>query len=107
MTLEEKKEAVAALAGEDAEKMGELLALYLRIAGEMILSKLYPVKRPDSADVPAAHEMLQCELASELFLRRGDEGEVIHIENGIHRHYESAASDELLKSVTPYAGVIL
>ncbi len=99
------------LAGEEDKE--ELFALYVSLAARsgrslpgLVLGRLYPAQRPADAAVPGAYELLQCELAAELFLRRGDEGEVIHIENGIHRHYESAASDELLKAVTPYAGVI-
>ena len=106
MTREEKIARTAILSGEDAAEKEELFALYVDIAGEMILGRLYPVRRPEGAETPDAYAFLQCQLASELFLRRGDEGEVIHIENGIHRHYESAQSDELLKAVTPYAGVI-
>ena len=104
MTQEEKTVRAMLLAGEEDKE--ELFALYVSLAGEMILGRLYPAQRPADAAVPGAYELLQCELAAELFLWRGDEGEVIHIENGIHRHYESAASDELLKAVTPYAGVI-
>lgn len=57
--------------------------------------------------VEPRYEDLQFRIAMDLYNRIGDEGEIIHTENGINRHYESSwISAELLEEITPYCGVI-
>ena len=50
---------------------------------------------------------LQIRIATELFNKRGAEGETAHSENGISRSYSAAwISEELLSEVTPKARVL-
>lgn len=81
--------------------------LLLDSAGDVILNRLYPAKRPDDAAVPARYEMLQIQIAAEIYSKQGAEGESSHSENGISRVYESAGvSPSLLNQIVPYVGVI-
>ena len=50
--------------------------------------------------------MLACKLAYRYFFRRGSEGEQIHNENGIHRHYGSVNDEDLLREIMPYVQVV-
>ena len=84
----------------------EVLLAYLDIAGQEIIRRAYPFKA-DAMDVPEKYDTLQCEIATYLLNKRGAEGESSHSENGISRSYENAGIPEsMLKSVTPYCGVI-
>lgn len=77
---------------------------YLTIAGQKIISKAYPFNQ-SVTEVPARYELLQCEIAAYLLNKRGAEGETVHNENGIHRHYGSAdVPDDMMKQVVPYCG---
>ena len=80
------------------------VSVYLTLAEESILSRLYPIKRPtleqgESLTVPPEYEMLQCRLASRYIVRRGGEGEEVHNENGINRSYGSVNDEDLLMEV--------
>lgn len=84
----------------------EVLLAYLDIAGREIIRRVYPFKA-DATEVPEKYNTLQCEIATYLLNKRGAEGESSHSENGISRSYENAGIPEsMLKSVTPYCGVI-
>ena len=61
---------------------------------------------PEGADVEELYEMIQCELASRYFYRRGTEGEVAHSELDVNREYKSPNDEDLLMEVTPYAKLI-
>ena len=50
---------------------------------------------------------LQYRIALDLYNKSGAEGELLHIENGIHRSYESSwISEQLLLEVVPMCGVV-
>lgn len=102
MTLEEKITTTQALIG-DTEATEELVSVYLEKAEAAILRRRYPFRQPPSASVPKQYEMLQCELASRYFFRRGGEGETAHSENGISRTYKSANDEDLLMEVIQVA----
>ena len=82
-----------------------ILQEYLENAQEAILNRLYPFSRPEDAAVPARYERIQIALAKRMYLREGAEGELIHNENGIHRHYGSANDEDLLSEVVCFAMV--
>ena len=64
----------------------ELLSTYLDFAGQKILHKMYPFGMPDEVtDVPFRYQSRQVEIALQMFLKRGAEGELTHTENGITR----------------------
>lgn len=104
MTYEEKIEALRALL-DVQEEDPIILDVYLDIAGQKILNKMYPFKTDYTGlDVPARYCMMQINIAQYLYNKRGAEGEIQHIENGIHRNYGSAdVPDGMLKDIIPMA----
>ena len=78
----------------------------LESAKAVILSRRFPFcDWPE--DVEPRYKDLQIRIAVEMFAKRGAEGETAHSENGISRSYASAnVSEDLLKEITPKAGVI-
>lgn len=101
MTSAEKIAYVQAMV-DDPEATDALVSVYLTKAKGAIFKRMYPIGgKPESAiDVPERYEELQCDLAARYFLRRGGEGESIHNENGIMRHYGSVNDEDLLMEVT-------
>lgn len=90
---------------DDKRATDEICQVYLQFAADRILDRLYPFGRGTKTEVPAEWQTLQCELAARLYLRRGGEGEIVHIENGIHRHYHSTTEEDLLGRLTPNCGL--
>lgn len=92
--------------GEDVDR--GVLEVYLNLAGQKILNRMYPFKEEyDDIDVPDRYVMIQLNIAVYMLNKRGAEGEIQHIENGIHRNYGSSdIPDALLKDVYPYAQAI-
>ena len=106
MTDTVKIETVKTLVENDEAATDAVVSVYLAKARAAILRRLYPWGQwTDDTAVPLKYEMLQCELASRYFLKRGSEGEYIHDENGVNRHYNSANDEDLLQEVVPYAFV--
>lgn len=105
MTQEEKVATVQELVNsEDATE--NLVMTLLKKAEYAIRSRMYPFRLPKDSEgheipfvVPEKYEFLQCDLAVRYFSRRGGEGETIHIENGIDRHYASVNDEDLLSEV--------
>lgn len=93
---------------DDSNTDRGILEVYLDIAGQKILNKMYPYKENyDGIEVPDRYAMVQLNIAVYLLNKRGAEGEIQHIENGIHRNYGSAdVPDGMLKDVYPYAQAI-
>ena len=84
----------------------ELLNVYLSLAENVILNRLYPFGIPDGAAVPSCYTTLHARVAEYLYLKRGAEGETVHNENGINRSYESGyVPESLLMEITPFAKV--
>ena len=100
MTTAEKVEYVQALV-DDPEATDARINAYLTKAASAIFARMYPTgnKPSDVTDVPERYELIQCDLAMRYFLRRGGEGETIHNENGIMRHYGSTNDEDLLMEV--------
>jgi len=106
MTNAEKRSLVKALIGNDPEATDTVVDVFLSVAKNTIISKLYPYGRADEDySVPSRYEFLQAKLASRYFLRRGAEGEISHNENGINRTYGSVDDADLLSEIVPYAAV--
>ena len=97
---------LSAIVGGDED--AATLSAYLDMAAQAILNKAYAYdmdNKPD--DVPEKYQMRQIEIASFLMNKRGAEGEVQHIENGIHRNYQTASiPDDMLREVIPFVGVV-
>ena len=93
---------------EDDDTNDGVLNTYLEIAAQKILNRMYPYKTDYSdMEVPDRYAMIQLNIAVYLLNKRGAEGEIQHIENGIHRNYGSSdVPDGLLKDIVPYCKVI-
>jgi hypothetical protein len=80
------------------------LNIYISIAGQKILDRLYPFDDTQTT-VPARYQNKQLEIALFLYNKRGAEGEVSHNENGMNRTYENAdVPESLMRGITPYCG---
>ena len=107
MTEKEKVTMVQALVDYDANATDAIVAVYLAVAKDAILTRLYPHGVPETnLGIPPRYEMCQTRLAARYFLRRGAEGEISHSENGIGRTYGSVNDADLLNEVIPYAKVV-
>lgn len=112
MTKEEKISMLRALMedGDPDDPVDPLvLGYYLDMAGQLILSKLYPFAgQADGKPVPERYENLQIRISVYWLNKRGAEGEIQHIENGIHRNYGSSdVPESMLKEIVPFAQVIV
>lgn len=92
----------------EAREDDEVLTAYLDASKELILNIVYPyVANRAELDVPAVYEMKQVEIAAYMVNKRGAEGEIQHIENGMHRNYGSSDVPEaMIKHITPFCGVV-
>ena len=106
MTDSEKKTMVRTLVENDAEATDEIIAVYLTLACNAMLERLFPYdSNKDKGDLPVRYDVLQCELAARYFLRRGGQGEINHEENGVNRQYASVDDEDILQRLTPFAKV--
>lgn len=105
MTREEMTEMLTEMVGDEELTV---LSTYLTLAGEAIINRLYPYANDDTElRVPRKYQGLQVEIAAYLLNKRGAEGQIQHIENGIHRNYGSAdIPDDMLSRIVPMVGII-
>ena len=104
MTLKEMLTALKAVVG--GSDTDEVLSTYLTLAGGKIIAKAFPYDTKVT-EVPSQYHYLQIEIAAYMLNKRGAEGQLVHTENGITRQYESAdVPESMLKSITPFCGVI-
>ena len=96
---------VKALTGETNEN---LIAVYLKQAGDAILNRLYQFDMDNREEsVPVRYESLQTRIAVYFINKMGAEGQLIHSENGIYRSFESAdVPESMMKFVTPLVKVV-
>lgn len=96
----------AMMDGDDTED--NVLEVYLELAAQKILNRMYPYKESyDGLEVPDRYLAIQLKIANYLLNKRGAEGQIQHIENGIHRNYGAAdIPDGMLTEITPYCQVI-
>lgn len=85
-----------------------ILGYYLDDAGAIILNKLYQFSdQVAGMEVPARYEGLQIRISHYMLNKRGAEGEIQHIENGIHRNYgASDIPEQMLKEITPFVQIL-
>lgn len=85
-----------------------LLQLALERAEQDILALRYPFDGTSDKELEPQYLGLQIEWAIELISKMGAEGEIMHIENGVHRTYENAGvSDSLKRRVVPKAKAVI
>ena len=104
---EEQVYLVLVLAGYPSAD-AELAGAYLRVARGAILAARNPLADdPSSCEWEARYDTLLCEVAADLLLRRGAEGELSHRENGVDRTWASAGiSRHLLQRIVPRGRVM-
>jgi hypothetical protein len=89
----------------DINVTDEQITSYLTVSASRILERLYPFGSYVT-EVPDQHAVTQCELAVRMIARRGGEGEIDHSENGVSRKYATVNDEDILRRITPYAGVV-
>ena len=110
MTTEKKIEMLRSLMEGDNTETG-ILEVYLELAGQKVLNRMYQFPEfwedYEGLEVPDRYVMAQLNIAVYLLNKRGAEGEIQHIENGIHRNYGSSdIPDAMLKDVLPFCKTI-
>ena len=104
MTDQEKLEMISAMSDEtDAA----VLSAYYLLAKQIILEKAFPFGNyPDV--LPAQYDGVHVEAAVYLLAKRGAEGETVHLENGVSRHWEDGSvPPSILRRIVPFAGVMI
>lgn len=93
---------------DDPNENPDILGIYLDLAGDKILNRMYPFTTDYTGlSVPDRYAMMQMNIAIYLLNKRGAEGQIQHIENGIHRNYGNAdVPADMLKDIVPMAQVI-
>lgn len=93
---------------EDEPEDTEILGIYLDMAGQKILNRMYPyVTDFTGYEVPDKYAMTQIKIAHYMLQKRGAEGQIQHIENGIHRNYGAAdIPDGMLADVMAFCQVV-
>jgi hypothetical protein len=95
-----------AMIGDSDNPTDETLTVYLSLAVNAVMNRLYPYGWEDK-HLPNKYDLKVCEIACYLYNKRGAEGQTAHGENGISRSYESAGiPDSMLKDIVPFVGVI-
>ena len=101
MTFEEKL-MVLKTKVDASDVSDDVLSAYLISAGHAILNRKYPFGWDEEQTVPHQFDMLQCDIAAYLMNKSGADGQIIHNENGVLRHYENGGIPEsMLSQVTP------
>lgn len=103
MTNEQKIEMLKHMTDETDEG---LLSTYLTLAQQQVYESAFPYGNyPET--FPAQYDGVQVEVAAYMLNKRGAEGETVHLENGVGRHWEDGGvSPSLLRRIVPYVGVL-
>ena len=107
MTSEKKLEMLRNMMGDEETDQG-ILETYLKLAAQKVLNRMYPYKTEyDGLEVPDRYVSIQLKIANYMLNKRGAEGQIQHIENGIHRNYGDAdVPESMLKDVVPFCQAI-
>lgn len=107
MTMEKKVDMLQRMMPGDNMDQG-ILEVYLELAGQKILNRMYPFKDDyDGLEVPDRYVAAQLKIANYMINKIGAEGQIQHIENGIHRNYGSAdIPDGMLEEIVPFCQAI-
>lgn len=100
MTLEQRKDAIQTMLGEDVDD--DVIEIYLQQAKQKILNHRFPYGT-ELTDVEARYESDLLELAIVLYNERGAEGQETHNENGVNRKWRS--EQQILKSIPRMVGL--
>lgn len=98
-----KAQKLTAMTGENDV---DVLSTYLDIAESAIVGRVYPFG-DGTEQMPGKYDTLQVEIAAYMINKRGAEGETVHLENGVSRHFENGDIPiSLLRRITPMAEVL-
>lgn len=102
MTMDKKLTMLRAMMDEEEDQ--GILEVYLELAGQKVLNRMYPYKEDyEGLEVPDRYVAVQLKIANYMLNKRGAEGQIQHIENGIHRNYGSGdIPDGMLEEVVPF-----
>ena len=105
---EQQKLATLKLMIDDSSASDDLLSVFLELAADKILNRMYPFKSDYTGlKVPDRYVSIQLKVSAYLYGKIGAEGQIQHIENGIHRNYGSAdIPNDMLVEIVPFAQVI-
>lgn len=111
MTSESKLAMVKAILRIDDTDTSEdaLITTYLDMAQQEMLAWRYSHANPDNVPetVPTEYEITQVQAVINGYTQAGVEGQVLSIENGIHRHFNYSDMVEYVRAhVIPFAGVL-
>ena len=102
MTDEEKITLVKMMT-EGVELTDTVVSAYLALAKDKIYGIAYPFGNVPET-FPTRYDGVQVEIAADMINKRGAEGEIVHLENGVSRHWDSGdVSPALLRRITPCA----
>ena len=87
MTTAEKLAMVKDILRISDSEMDSLLTTYLNMAKSALLGWRYSSSADAPLEVPAEYEMTQIQAVINGFTQSGNEGQLVSIENGIHRHF--------------------
>ena len=103
MTTAEKTTMLEHITGETDSTV---LSTYLSLAEGIIIRKAYPFG-DGTEEMPDKYGRTQVEIAAYLLNKRGAEGETVHQENGVIRHYEDGdIPPTLLRRILPVGEVL-
>lgn len=106
MTDSEKITMVRTLVENDPYATDEIIAVYLTLARNAMIERLYPYDTGKTvSDIPARYDTIECELAARYYLRRGSQGEIDHEELNVNRSWASVDDADILQRLTPFAKV--
>ena len=93
---------------DDQGDSDETLSVFLDLAGDKILNRMYPYKDDYTGlEVPDRYVNVQLKVAAYMLDKRGAEGQIQHIENGIHRNYGDAdIPNGMLQEIVPFCQAI-
>lgn len=93
----------------EADDDDSVLLAYLRQAEDVILNRLYPYLDGvtfDQLSIPPRYQYKQVRIAAYLLNKRGAEGEVQHVENGVNRKYNASdVPSDLLADIIPSVSI--
>ena len=88
------------------ETDSDVLSTYLLLAKDVVLQKAYPF-RDYPEEFPSRYDAIHVEVAAYMLNKRGAEGETVHLENGVSRHWEDGSiPPSLLRRIVPNAGML-
>ena len=107
MTLVEKLAMLKSILRITDTSEDDLMTVYLTAAGKEILSWRYSNAASTPEDVPQEYEMTQIYAVIAGYTQSGVEGQILSVENGIHRHFRHSDMIEYIRAnVIPIAGVL-